>query len=290
MDDDFFDQYDFDVNDAEVEYEIDLIKSKLDDLRSIDALKTCFSCIDLTSLNTTDTLETGKTLAEKVNRFQKDFPYMPNVGAICIYPSLINEVRKNLKAKDVKIATVTAGFPHSQTFLDIKLSESQMAVEEGADEVDIVISVGRFLEEDYETVYNEIAQVKDAIGDAHLKVILETGALPTYSSIRLAALIAMEAGADFVKTSTGKINVGATPQAVYVMAQAVKDYYDRTERMVGIKPAGGVVTTNDALTYYGIMKTVLGEDWLNNEYFRLGASRLANNLLSDIKEEPVEYF
>lgn len=215
---------------------------------------------------------------------------MPNVGAICIYPSLINEVSKNLKAKDVKIATVTAGFPHAQTFIDIKLSESQMAVEQGADEVDIVMSVGRFLEEDYETVYNEIAQVKEAIGDAHLKVILETGALPTYSSIRLASLIAMEAGADFVKTSTGKINIGATPQAVYVMAQAVKDYYARTERMVGIKPAGGVVTTNDALTYYGIMKSVLGEEWLNNTYFRLGASRLANNLLSDIKEEPVEFF
>lgn len=288
--DDFFDQYDFDVNDAEVEYEVDLIKSKLDDLRSIDALKTCFSCIDLTSLNTSDTLQTGKTIAEKVNRFQKEFPYMPNVAAICVYPSLVNEVSHNLKAKDVKIATVTGGFPHSQTFLDIKLSESQMAVEVGADEVDIVMPVGRFLEEDYETVYNEIAQIKDVIGDARLKVILETGVHPTYSSIRLAALIAMEAGADFVKTSTGKMNVGATPHAVYVMAQAVKDFYDRTERMVGIKPAGGVVTTNDALAYYGIIKNVLGEDWLTNEYFRIGASRLANNLLSDIKEEPVEYF
>ena len=193
-------------------------------------------------------------------------------------------VKKSLIAKNVNIASVVGGFPSSQTFISIKLSETSIAVEKGADEVDMVISVGKFLEKDYQTVANEITLIKAAAGKAHVKVILETGAITSFDEIYLASMLAMESGADFIKTSTGKMEPAATPEAVFVMVNAIKDYFEKTGRMVGIKPAGGVVTPEQSLVYFAIIKEVLGEKWLNPEWFRLGASRLANNLISQIKE------
>jgi deoxyribose-phosphate aldolase len=190
----------------------------------------------------------------------------------------------------VSIASVSAGFPASQTFVEVKVRESVLAVENGADEVDIVISLGRFLEKDYQFVYDEIAEIKKAVGKNHVKVILETGAIKDLQLIRIASLIAMEAGADFIKTSTGKFYDAATPEAVCVMCQAIADYKMQNNRMVGIKPSGGIVTTDDALIYYNIVKSTLGNDWLNNKFFRIGASRLANNLLTDIVGLETKYF
>jgi deoxyribose-phosphate aldolase len=253
-------------------------------LSNIGNLKKVFSLIDLTTLNTADTDKKVNELCEKVNNFSNNFPDIPNVAAICIYPSFVGLVKKSLSAKNVNIASVVGGFPSSQTFISIKLSETSIAVEKGADEVDMVISVGKFLEKDYQTVANEITLIKAAAGKAHVKVILETGALTTFEEIYLASMLAMESGADFIKTSTGKMEPAATPEAVYVMVTAIKDYFEKTGRMVGIKPAGGVVTPEQSLVYFAIIKEVLGEKWLNPEWFRLGASRLANNLISLIKE------
>jgi deoxyribose-phosphate aldolase len=253
-------------------------------LSNIGNLKKVFSLIDLTTLNTTDTESKVLELCEKINNFQQEFPDFPNVAAICIYPTFVSLVKKSLTAKNVNIASVVGGFPSSQTFISIKLSETSIAVEKGADEVDMVISVGKFLEKNYQAVADEIILIKTAAGKAHVKVILETGALTSFNDIYLASMLAMESGADFIKTSTGKMEPAATPEAVYVMVTAIKNYFEKTGRMVGIKPAGGVVTPEQALIYFAIIKEVLGEKWLNSEWFRLGASRLANNLLSQIKE------
>lgn len=253
-------------------------------LSNIGNLKKVFSLIDLTTLNTTDTDKKVNELCEKVNNFSKEFIDFPNVAAICIYPSFVGLVKKSLTAKNVNIASVVGGFPSSQTFISIKLSETSIAVEKGADEVDMVISVGKFLEKDYQTVANEITLIKAAAGKAHVKVILETGALTSFEEIYLASMLAMESGADFIKTSTGKMEPAATPEAVYVMVTAIKEYFEKTGRMVGVKPAGGVVTPEQSLIYFAIIKEVLGDKWLNSEWFRLGASRLANNLISLIKE------
>ncbi|MDD2278063.1 MAG: deoxyribose-phosphate aldolase [Bacteroidales bacterium] len=255
-----------------------------------ELLKKCLSLIDLTTLNSTDSIERGELFAERVNGLIKSFPQLPNVAAICVYPSLVSAVKQTLTAKDVKIASVAAGFPASQTFIDIKLSECLMCLEMGADELDVVMSLGYFLEGDYFTVFSELQQIKEVAGDARVKVILETGALPSMEEIRLASFLAMEAGADFIKTSTGKIDVAATPEALYVMCQAAKEYYEATGRMVGIKPAGGMVNSFDAVYFYSIVEAVLGEKWLNNKWLRLGASRLADNLLSDIIGEDIKYF
>ncbi|MFP4555558.1 MAG: deoxyribose-phosphate aldolase [Bacteroidales bacterium] len=255
-----------------------------------DLLKRCFSLIDLTTLNPTDSIQRGELFAQRVSDLQKEFPEMPNVAAICVYPSLVTSVKESLRASNVKIASVAAGFPASQTFIDIKLSECQMCIENGADELDVVISLGYFLEGDYFTVYSELQQIKEVAGEKRVKVILETGAIPSISEIRLASFLAMEAGADFIKTSTGKIDVAATPEALYVMCEAAKEYYEVTGRMVGIKPAGGMKTSSDAVLFYSIVEEVLGDKWLNNEWLRLGASSLADNLLSDIKGENVKYF
>lgn len=255
-----------------------------------ELLKQCLSLIDLTTLNSTDSIERGELFAERVNGLTEVYPQVPNVAAICIYPSLVLSVKQTLTVKDVKIASVAAGFPASQTFIDIKLSECLMCLEMGADELDVVMSLGYFLEGDYFTVYSELQQIKEVAGDARVKVILETGALPSMEEIRLASFLAMEAGADFIKTSTGKIDVAATPEALYVMCQAAKEYFEATGRMVGIKPAGGMVNSFDAVYFYSIVEAVLGEKWLNNKWLRLGASRLADNLLSDIIGEDIKYF
>ena len=260
------------------------------------SLKLIFSLVDLTTLNTDDTASKVKVMCEKMNEFQRQFPGYPLVGAICVYPLLVPVVHENLVVKQVNIASVAAGFPSSQTFPEVKEMESRMAVEAGANEIDIVISVGKFLNNELDYVSAEIRQIKKAVGDSKLKVILETGLLPDPSAIYRASMVSMESGADFIKTSTGKIQPSATPEAVLVMCHAIKDFMEKTGRKVGIKPAGGISTTKHALEYASIVKGVLGDEWLDPDLFRIGASRLANNLLSEIssmetgKQQEVYYF
>lgn len=253
-------------------------------LYTIDNLKKIFGLIDLTSLNVNDTTARLLAMCKKVNEFHTFPRYVgtPNVAAVCVYPVFVAEAKNALNAKTVKVAAVAGGFPASQTFPEIKVAEAKLATAQGADEIDIVMNVRRFLEQDYQAVYREIATIKDAIGGVHLKVILETGILDTPQDIKLASFIAMEAGADFIKTSTGKIPQGASPEAVYVMAEAAKEFYARRNRKVGIKPAGGISTAEKAIQYLAILKLQLGKEWLYPDLFRFGASSLANNLLSEI--------
>ena len=258
-------------------------------MNKVDKLKLCFSCIDLTSLNHTDNENTISALVEKVNQIGTKFAGIPNVAAICVYPSLVSVVKKTLTNKNVKIASVAGGFPASLTFSDVKILECTEAVKSGANELDIVLPVGEFLQGNYDKVLKEIAFIKQKTL-AHLKVILETGTLKTPEMIEKASWIAMEAGADFIKTSTGKTEPAATCNAFAVMANAVKSFYEKTGRQVGLKAAGGIVEANDAMEYFAIVEDILGENYLNSEYFRIGASRLANNLLSEIVGESIKIF
>ncbi len=275
---------------------LDDIRSKVLIEKDPGSFKLIFSLVDLTTLNTDDTESRVKLMCEKMNEFPDQFPGYPLVGAICVYPVLVPVVHKNLIEKQVNIASVAAGFPSSQTFPEVKEIESRMAVEAGANEIDIVISAGKFLNNEFDYVSAEIRQIKKAIGDAKLKVILETGLLPNPSAIYRASMISMESGADFIKTSTGKIQPAATPEAVLVMCHAIKDFWEKTGRKVGIKPAGGISTTEHALEYASIVKGVLGDEWLDQALFRIGASRLVNNLLSEIfsmetgKPQKISYF
>ncbi len=287
----FEDKFNIEVDALEVEMAIKKFKDVAQARKGdVEILKRCFSMIDLTTLNTTDGYERGKLFADRVSKFPSHFPGMPNVAAICVYPSLVSAVKENLTASNVKIASVAAGFPASQTFLEIKLSECEMALEQGADELDVVISVGSFLEGDYYTAFSELQQIKEIAENAKVKVILETGALPSFNDIKLASFLAMEAGADFIKTSTGKLEPAATPESVYVMCTAIKEYFDKTGRKVGMKPAGGVSNSYDALLFYTIVEQVLGQEWLYPGLFRFGTSRLADVLLSDILGKEVKYF
>ncbi|HUV01687.1 MAG TPA: deoxyribose-phosphate aldolase [Bacteroidales bacterium] len=246
--------------------------------------------IDLTSLNTTDSKSTIIHMTGKVNSFQGRFSNIPNIAAICVYPNFVSVVREKLAVKSVKIAAVAGSFPTSQTFRSIKIAECKMAIEAGADEIDIVMPVGAFLAKDYETAADEIREIRTAVGDKLLKVIIESGLLGDYEQIFRASLIAMDAGADFIKTSTGKVNISATPETAFVMCRAISDFYSETGIRVGFKPAGGIVTAGDALLYYHIVRHCLGEEWLNNTLFRIGASRLANNILSEIAGEQHDHF
>ena len=276
--------------DGEVEQAVADIVEKSKELKSREWYELALSCIDLTTLNSTDNHIQGEKFARKVSAFQDEFPGLPNVAAICVYPTIIESVKKNLMAPGVKLASVCAGFPSSQTFLDIKVMETKMAIEKGATEIDIVLNLGDFLADDYPAVIKEISILKSVCGEAHLKVILETGALKSHAKIWKASLLAMQAGADFIKTSTGKLEPAATPQAAYVMCSAIKNYFEKTKKKIGFKAAGGIVEPTDALIYIAIVKEVLGDEWLNNKLFRIGASRLANNLLTSIKGENVVYF
>ena len=249
----------------------------------------CLNQIDLTTLSVDDTRAKVTKMATCVNEFPQHFPHLKNVAAICVYPAMVETVKQTLTA-NVGIAAVAGGFPASQTFLEVKIAEAALAVKEGATEIDIVLPVGKFLEERYEEVADEISEIKAAIGNAHLKVILETGVLQTAENIYRASILAMASGADFIKTSTGKIAVNATPEASYVMCCAIRDWKNKTGQKVCFKPAGGVSTTDEAVDHYTIVKELLGQDWLNNESFRFGASRLANNLLTSIEGETVKYF
>ena len=285
-----FKLYNCDLDDAAVKSEIDNILSQhFESNNNTDVYKQCLSQIDLTSLNGTDTDAQIIAMCEKVNKFKTTYPHLPNVGAICVYPSMVPVVKEYLK-DDIGIASVAAGFPSSMTFIEVKVAETAMAVAEGATEIDVVISIGKFLEGNYEEMYEELTELKAACRNAHLKVILETGALQSASNIKKASLIAMAAGADFIKTSTGKIPVAATLEATYVMCSAIKEWHEKTGTKVAYKPAGGIVTTEDAVKHYTIVKTLLGKEWLNNKMFRFGASRLANNLLSSIEGREVQYF
>ena len=279
------------LDDAAIAAEVAaLIDRKREEYNTPDVKKFLFHCIDLTTLNTTDSDESVMRFTQNVNRFDEEFPDMKNVAAICVYSNFAEIVKDTLEVEDVKIACVSGGFPSSQTFTEVKVAETAMAIMDGADEIDIVISVGKFLVGDYESVCDEIQELKETCKDKHLKVILETGALRTASNIKKASILSMYAGADFIKTSTGKQQPAATPEAAYVMCQAIKEYYEETGNKVGFKPAGGINTVNDALVYYSIVKEVLGEEWLNNTLFRLGTSRLANLLLSDILNKETKFF
>ena len=284
-------KYNTQLNDADVQAQVAaLIDKKVPENNTEEVKKFLFNCIDLTTLNTTDSDESVMRFTETVNQFDNEFPDLKNVAAICVYPNFAQVVKDTLEVEGVNIACVSGGFPSSQTFTEIKIAETAMAVADGADEIDIVIPVGAFLNGDYETMCEEIMELKETCKEHHLKVILETGALKTASNIKKASILSMYSGADFIKTSTGKQQPAATPEAAYVMCQAIKEYYEQTGNKVGFKPAGGINTVNDALIYYTIVKEVLGKEWLSNELFRLGTSRLANLLLSEIKGEELKFF
>ena len=284
-------KYDTQLNDADVQVQVAaLIEKKVPENNTEEVKKFLFNCIDLTTLNTTDSDESVMRFTEKVNRFDDEFPDLKNVAAICVYPNFAQVVKDTLEVEGINIACVSGGFPSSQTFTEVKIAETAMALADGADEIDIVIPVGAFLSGDYETMCEEIMELKETCKEHHLKVILETGALKTASNIKKASILSMYSGAAFIKTSTGKQQPAATPEAAYVMCQAIKEYYEQTGNKVGFKPAGGINTVNDALIYYTIVKEVLGKEWLSNELFRLGTSRLANLLLSEIKGEELKFF
>jgi deoxyribose-phosphate aldolase len=276
--------------DGEVEQAVAKIVEKSRELKSREWYELALSCIDLTTLSSTDSHIQGEKFALKVSGFPKEFPGLPNVAAICVYPTLVESVKKNLQTPDVHLAAVAAGFPSSQTFLEVKVQEIEMTVARGASEIDIVLNLGNFLSEDYFAVIQEITILKRSCGAARLKVILEIGVLKSPAKIWKASILAMQSGADFIKTSTGKLEPAATPEAAWVMCSAIKNYYEKTGKKIGFKAAGGIAETAEALKYIAIVKEVLGDEWLNNKLFRIGASRLANNLLTSIKGKSVAYF
>lgn len=278
------------LNDRQVRQEVEqLLFTHLSSNLNTGVYKSCLSCVDLTSLNSTDNDAQIVKMVQKVNRLSKIFPDAPLPAAICVYPKFISVVRNNLQV-DVKIAAVTGGFPASQTFVEIKIAETSMAVMEGADEIDVVMSVGDFLSGEYEKVREELEEMKASCRTTPLKVIIESGVLPSASEIKKASVLAMSAGVDFIKTSTGKAAVSATPEATYIMCQAIKAWHAKTGERIGIKVAGGIVTVEDAATHYTIVQQVLGAEWLEHKYFRIGASRLANNLLNKIAGKETKYF
>ncbi len=284
-------KYNTELNDDEIAAKTaKLIEKHLEENNTLEVKKFLFNCIDLTTLKCTDSELSVMKFTEKVNEFVDRYPDLKNVAAICVYPNMAEIVNDTLEADDVKIACVSGGFPSSQTFIEVKVAETAMALHAGADEIDIVISVGKFLTGDYEGMCDEIEELKEVCGDKHLKVILETGALKTASNIKKASILSMYCGADFIKTSTGKESPAATPEAAYVMCQAIKEYFLETGRKVGFKPAGGINSVHDALVYYTIVKELLGEEWLTNERFRLGTSRMANLLLSEIVGSETKFF
>ncbi|MBQ4063839.1 MAG: deoxyribose-phosphate aldolase [Bacteroidaceae bacterium] len=279
------------MSDSEVAANVKkLIDEKVEENNTLDVKKFLFNCIDLTTLKCTDSEESVLKFTEKVNEFEEKFPDLKNVAAICVYPNFAKIVSQSLEVENVGIACVSGGFPSSQTFQEIKVAETAMAIHDGATEIDIVLSVGKFLSQDYEGVCDEIQELKSVCGEKHLKVILETGALKTADNIKKASILSMYSGADFIKTSTGKESPAATPEAAYVMCSTIKEYFQKTGRKVGFKPAGGINTVHDALVYYTIVKELLGEEWLTNELFRLGTSRLANLCLGEIIGKEIKFF
>lgn len=295
---DFLKKYGYCPDKIAIDHGLEIIVKNADNLLSPEVLKSCLSMIDLTSLKTDDTPESIERLVGKVNAFKESFPAYPLPASICVYPNFAGIVKAARTCDEVHVTVVAACFPSSQSFLEVKLKECELAVLDGADEVDIVLSLGAFLSGDYETAGNEIRAVREVIDRAAasqgrkvtLKVILETGLILKHELIADASFLAMESGADFIKTSTGKVTVNATPAAAYVMCQCIAKYYEKTGRRVGFKPAGGISTSLDAVCYYSIVSTLLGKEWLDKSLFRFGVSRLANTVLSDIEQRTVNYY
>lgn len=250
-----------------------------------EVLKEIYSCLDLTTLKCTDNAESVLAMTEKVNELEDKYPDLKNVAAICVYPNFANIVSQSLEVENVEVACVSGGFPSSQTFTEVKIAETALALQDGATEIDIVLNIGKFLSGDYESVCDEIQELKDLCGERTLKVILETGALQSAENIKKAAILSIYSGADFIKTSTGKESPAATPEAAYIMCSTIKEYYEKTGRKIGFKAAGGINSVKDALLYYTIVENTLGKEWLNSKLFRIGTSRLAATLLAEITAE-----
>lgn len=277
-------------NDEMVKAEVAKIVEKASEYATQEVYQFLFSSIDLTTLSTVDTQTSVTKFVQRVNDFDNDYPQYKNVAAICVYSNFAETVSSTLKVSGVDIAVVAGGFPSSQTFTEIKVADAALAVAGGANEVDIVMNLGYYYDNNFEDLTDEIIEIKQAIKDARLKVILETGALKTAEDIKRASILALYSDADFIKTSTGKIYPGASLEAAWVMCQCIKEYHEKTGRKVGFKAAGGIRTTEEAVQYYAIVKEVLGDEWLNQDYFRIGASSLANSLLSSMLGEEIKYF
>lgn len=275
---------------AQVAKEVAKIKVAANRNENIDVYKFCYSAIDLTTLSCNDSVESVTAFARKAVEFYDKYPHIPNVASICIYPSFVETVGLAVESTPMRITSVAGGFPSSQTFIEVKALEVAMAIENGADEIDVVLNVGKMLTGAYDEAASEVELLRNEAKEVVFKVIIESGALKTPELIRKASLLSMFTGADFIKTSTGKIDVAATPEAAFVMCHAIKDYYNATGRKVGFKAAGGVRTPADAALYYTIVEEVLGKEWLTTDLFRIGASSAANNILSAIEDKDIKYF
>ena len=284
-------KYNLEISDEEVKEAVKkIIAEKVPQNDTPEVKRFMFGSIELTTLTTQDSAESVLQLVEKVNKFANEYPQMPHVATVVTYPRFTKLVSESLEVEGVIPTCVSGAFPSSQALIEVKTVETGLAIRDGAENVDIVMHVGEFLSGDYETVCDEIQQQKETCGEVPMKVILETGDLGSCANIKKASLLAMYSGADYIKTSTGKEKISATPEAAYVMCQAIKEYYDETGVMVGLKPAGGINSVMDALIYYTIVKELLGEKWLTNELFRLGTSRLANLLLSELTGVETKFF
>ena len=284
-------EYNLNISDEEVKNAVkEIIATKVHENDTPEVKKFLMGSVELTTLKTTDSDTSVMAFTEKVNKFDEAYPTLPHVATICVYPKFAKVVSETLEVDGVEVACVSGSFPSSQSLIEVKTVETSLAVKDGATEIDIVMNVGAFLDGDYETVVDEVQQEKEACGDKAMKVILETGFLKTASNIKTASILSMYGGADYIKTSTGKEKPAATPEAAYVMCQAIKEYYEKTGVQIGFKPAGGLNSVMDALIYYTIVKEVLGEKWLTNKWFRMGTSRLANLLLSEVVGEEVKFF
>ena len=285
-------KYNCDLDDQQVAEDVKkIIAEKVHENDTLDVKKFLFGSIELTTLKTTDSDESVMAFTERVNQFDEQYGNLPHVATICVYPCFAKTVHDTLEVGGVEIACVSGSFPSSQALIEVKVAETALAVKDGATEIDIVMPVGKFLSGDYETMCEDIQELKNTCGEnVAMKVILETGCLKTASNIKKASILSMYSGADYIKTSTGKEKISATPEAAYVMCQAIKEYYDETGIQIGFKPAGGINSVMDAMIYYTIVKEVLGEKWLTNKWFRLGTSRLANLLLSEIEGKETKFF
>ena len=284
-------KYDLNISDEAVKEAVKkIIAEKVHENDTLEVKKFLMGSVELTTLKTTDSADSVLAFTEKVNQCDAEYPDLPHVATICVYPCFAKTVSESLEVDGVEIACVSGSFPSSQALIEVKVAETALAIKDGATEIDIVMPVGKFLSGDYEGVADEIQELKEVCGEHKMKVILETGCLKTAANIKRASILAMYAGADYIKTSTGKLEPAATPEAAYVMCQAIKEYYDETGIQIGFKPAGGLNSVMDALIYYTIVKEVLGEKWLTNQWLRLGTSRLANLLLSEVIGEETKFF
>lgn len=283
--------YNCEVSDEEVRDAVrKIIAEKVHENDNLEVKKFLMGSVELTTLKTTDSEDSVLAFTERVNQFDEQYPELPHVATICVYPCFAKTVSETLEVDGVEIACVSGSFPSSQALIEVKVAETALAIKDGATEIDIVMPVGKFLSGNYEEVADEISELKNVCGEKKMKVILETGCLKTAANVKKASILSMYAGADYIKTSTGKLEPAATPEAAYVMCQAIKEYYDKTGIQIGFKPAGGLNTVMDAITMYTIVKEVLGEKWLTNQWFRMGTSRLANLLLSEVVGHETKFF